>query len=629
MKKAIDIIVTKISEGAFDWISEEHSRRKFNAREELTKFIESELSRNRTIRNIVNPDHDIDVIDGYVSPYIVSSKDLEGVNVFGNNMKDIMGIPDTIECNKTEADDLIKAITSGHCNYLVRAQAGMGKSALVKYIASCMYKNHKEYLTIVVNLRDMHIHAEREISISAKYKNNSVFKSVKSNFSAKMDWISDEILDWALNSIPSVVLLDGFDEVPPSYKDSVYQDILFFVKRYSKVSVIVTSRPTDSHYSWIDFEQLFFVQYDVNKISDIIQSIPFNENSKDEFKDKFINKYFRTHEPLSRVPLFSSIMLLIYSIEREISSIKPELLDSIFGALLYKHKKIQGGSGQVFYSDVTRREISEIFYAFSFISYFAYGSHVVKGSDIDFAISKAISIVGSSAKPDAVRADFVENIGLLFLEGRNYHFIHKSIQEFFCAKHLSIMQGEAFCDICALLAKERLQDDVMNYLHHLDRHKLYFVWLIDELNKYSSTYMENEDKFRSGLVENYVISRSANLYYEFKNNEFVNAIRAIVSLEYGRTLEELAFERSNKDIRSISKRLLSGEIKAKNVRVRKVVRGDYYIGTNGIETLEREVLGKSCWTDGISSIYEIIKHWKATVKDKESKYNSIMKMIGA
>ena len=154
---------------------------------------------------------------------------------------------------------------------------GSGKSVFLKHLFLRFYTEKLGRVPFFVELRNL----------KPETKLVDYMFSQLSIVSAKV--IDKEIFHYALKAGKFVFLLDGFDEVEPSLRDSLAQQILDLTYEFSENSLILTSRPDGPFESWTEFH--------------IAQMEPFNKRqalslvSKMRY-DKIAKKVFSRLEPV-------------------------------------------------------------------------------------------------------------------------------------------------------------------------------------------------------------------------------------------------------------------------------------------------------------------------------------------
>ncbi|WP_201580531.1 hypothetical protein [Psychrobacter sp. Pi2-52] len=168
-----------------------------------------------------------------------------------------------------------------------------------------------------------------------------------------------------------------------------------------------------------------------------------------------------------------------------------------------RHDKTKPGYKREFNSNLGETKLQEIFEYFCFKSF--------KKDELILSYPRAIELIDVCIKSKNIKAeaenvlqDFSKVVCLLPVDGLNYTFVHKSIQEYFCASFI-IKKSESF--------KKRFYGDYLNnfmvfsnmktvidFLKDGDRYSynnFYYIPLLEEyirvfdINEYSNKVVEN------------------------------------------------------------------------------------------------------------------------------------------
>lgn len=300
----------------------------------------------------------------------------------------------------------------------ILGNAGMGKSTFLNRIfLQCI----DEYFAIpvLIELRKL----------------NSVDDSLEQYISKKLfqDQVNykDKIISLLLEEGYFLFLLDGFDELyHENSMDRIYE-IDDFTKKYNKNYFAITSRPSTNVVGLTNFQNLEVLPFTENQVFDFIDK----NIVSDEFKQRIIYSITEKNNLdlfnfLSN-PLLLSMFIRNYEYHPEIPIQKSSFYFNLFDTLYQRH----GGENKLGFihkkeTGYTREDFDRLLQYFSFISFFEgrYSfdqqymyeifSKIKKNSKYGFDNKKLLN-------------DLHIAINILILDGNEYMFPHRSLQEYF------------------------------------------------------------------------------------------------------------------------------------------------------------------------------------------------------
>lgn len=408
-----------------------------------------------------------------------------GVELTGGQEKDmskpletIFVIPDVREENNLlnleaniSANKLLNSSTSQ--KMVILGDPGSGKSTLMKYFAfkaaeqkfsELGLPEQIDLLPILIQIRDL-----------AKYPETNILAYLQKSIHEKFTLdVPDGFFDYWLKQGKALILLDGLDEIADEKKRSeVVQRIYSFVKNeeYAQNRVIITSRPAEykrDFFQTKEFPHYFILPFEESKINLFIEKWYDSHFSNSEesqgwqtsLKD-ILNKQERI-KLLVENPLLLTLVCLIhrYKVYR-LPEKRHDLYKSAVETLLKSWERIGFEEKEAPIKTKLKYVQSEdLQRLMERLAYWIHSqestredkncSTIVERSEIIEQLSKDIKNLKSleiyQAQDEA--KNFIDYIstrsGLLNEQGQNcYAFVHKTFQEYLCAKEIDYCRQNA------------------------------------------------------------------------------------------------------------------------------------------------------------------------------------------
>ncbi|CAG5017831.1 hypothetical protein DYBT9275_05855 [Dyadobacter sp. CECT 9275] len=237
-------------------------------------------------------------------------------------------------------------------------------------------------------------------------------------------------------------ILDGYDEIFSSKKQIINREIELFVDAYSRNNFIITSRPgsgIENFPRFYDFAVKPLTDDDVKGfISKIVKDTERKSRIYSLIKDPKNNGYLE----YLRNPLLLSMFIMTFENHPEIPNKKSSFYRNVFDTLYSKH---DGWTKNSFprekLTKLQQDDFEQILRTFSYLTMieghftFTYEyisdklTRIRNNVDVTFIVSDLIS-------------DLRTSISILLLDGFEYYFPHRSMQEYFAALFISKLPSD-------------------------------------------------------------------------------------------------------------------------------------------------------------------------------------------
>ena len=364
------------------------------------EYLVATYRRVATIKTFINPQVPVDLYTNFVSV--------------------------TLKSGREEFDEttLVERLSQRGAHFVISALAGRGKSVLMKYIALCKYQSPTGTIPLFLELRQLNSLSKKDLLafLHATYKG-----SRRLSFERFLGY---------LKAGSFLLILDGFDEVSPDDRKIVESQILQISREYPNCSMIISGRPDERFDSWEKFKHVSICPMTLKQVENLIVKLEYDKVTKSKFLKAVKTSLYQTHESFLSTPLLATLMLLTFEQYADIPTKVHIFYDNAFETLFRKHDALKEQYVRVTRADVTVDVFRRIFSAFCAISY-SEAMYSFTREQVVSEIEKAIKYTGAPCKAEDFLTDLIESVCLLQLEGFEYHFVHRSFQEYFCALFLA------------------------------------------------------------------------------------------------------------------------------------------------------------------------------------------------
>ena len=373
-------------------------------------------------------------------------------------------LPSEWEDNSYIVNSTIERLPLSICKYMViTAEGGMGKSMFMHYLTvnavDCFRTFKKIPIFITARLYN-------------KFKGN-LLDLILSEYNRHNHELVKENLFDLLTSGNALILIDGLDEISPDRTESFFDELEYFVDQYSENYIVVSTRRHVNARALSKFAtyELAHLRYEqviemVGKIDEAILNEGVPRDFIDDLKNKRAGLDWDKQSEFLGNPLLLNIMLLTYSETRLIRAKKYLFYEDAYNALADKHDATKGLTRE-FKTGLEKREFQKLFGEFCAMAYaedesdfkedvlYDYLERIIKANRLDISVESVI-------------ADITEKLCLMFKDGEEYHFIHKTFMEYFAAYFFSKQDARYFDNIYHIFMRydeTRHDDEALSMLY--------------------------------------------------------------------------------------------------------------------------------------------------------------------
>ncbi|MFN0291199.1 NACHT domain-containing protein [Pedobacter helvus] len=246
---------------------------------------------------------------------------------------------------------------------------------------------------------------------------------------------NSKILERLLESGNFLLLLDGYDEIFSEKKDSVTNDIDKFIDRFSKNKYIISSRPGSGVDAMPRFNNYPVMPLNKREISQFIDIVLKGTDDKElgaKIKEVIAKPENKDYSNFLSSPLLLSMFILTFSQYPELPKKKSKFYWNVFDTLATKHDSFtkKGGYQHERKSGLQNEQFEKILQWLSYKSLFE-GRISFDAEYLSLSLSQIKKELAMDFDVKTLIDDLTVAISILIIDGIEYKFPHKSIQEYF------------------------------------------------------------------------------------------------------------------------------------------------------------------------------------------------------
>jgi hypothetical protein len=355
---------------------------------------------------------------------------------------------------------------------VVTGLAGSGKSMFMKYMTCKFFESPRYGLPLFVELRQLNSHTNRDL-----------LTFIRVTCAGNSSKISSEQFNLALNAGIFTIILDGFDEINPEFRDEIQSQILGMRRMFEATPVVVTSRPDDRFGSWVSAWIFRVMEMTKDQSLELIKGLEYDKKVKQRFYKEVKGNLYDSHPSFLSSPLLITIMLLTYEEFAEIPAKMHSFYNQAFDTLFQKHDAQKEQYKRKTHTGLARDDFRAAFAVFCAISYLdskiAFSdSELLVVADRTVAYLKQAGVASFRAlSSDQFILDLKESVCMLHQDGLQWTFVHRSFQEYFSALFVTTMHSSKVRRIVDKFAM-RFADNVIIMAHDMARETIEQEWVL-------------------------------------------------------------------------------------------------------------------------------------------------------
>jgi hypothetical protein len=407
-------------------------------------YLRTSYERCRSVKTLLSQDRPLALLDVYVHLYL--------------------------ECREQNlTDDALITNLASYRLLVVTGLAGCGKSMFMKYLTICRFENSHGIIPLFVELRQLN-------TLTSK----NLLAYIHQSCATAANNVTYDQFELALRAGGLLLILDGFDEIDFTHRDTISQQILDISIKYPDTIIVISSRPDEKFASWENFYTFKVCPLMKTQVLELIDKINYDEDLKRRFKTEVDRNLYQSHTSFLSSPLLSSIMLLTYEQFAEIPNKMHIFYEQAFSALFRRHDAQKSQFIRKTYANLPIDDFRSFLSAFCASSYLDQRFSFTD-EELRQLLRRALKYVGITPRVDDVRRDLYECVCMLQRDGIYTVFVHRSFQEYFCAVFLAAYYGPQLRPMLEKIAR-RAEDQVMSMLFEMARDKVDREWAIPNVD---------------------------------------------------------------------------------------------------------------------------------------------------
>jgi|GEM_PF-1636923 len=349
------------------------------------------------------------------------------------------------------SDDFIQLIDEKSMHVVLIAQAGAGKSTLIRDLFFKLIAQ-KRRIPVLVELRNLN-----KISDDL-----TIEEYILNEISGENGINNAEIMRSEMKKGGFAFFFDGFDEIYSQAQSRLLQNFQEFQRTFGACIFVVSSRPFANAEMIPGFTNFKVQPFEPKQITDFVTL----QLRAEPGRARQINTTIASLPANSPVrsfltnPLLLSLFILTYQSHSQIPSKRYQFYRKVVETLFQTHDSLSKiGYEREFKSKLTQEQIEEILKRFAFLTYFSQ-QYTFSRAEIDqhlVAIKKKLTFQFSNS-------DFIHDLqvsaGLWLDDDGDYTFTHRSLQEYYLAFFITTAEAEIQEKLYQKVLEQIVKDEV-------------------------------------------------------------------------------------------------------------------------------------------------------------------------
>ena len=272
------------------------------------------------------------------------------------------------------------------------------------------------------------------------------------------------------------LLLDGLDEINSRFQGQFDRTLNTFADAYSQNVIVVSSRPISKFTRFQRFFEMELVPFSKEQALQLIDKLEFRPDApefKKKFRESLDKQLYNSYHEFAENPLLLTFMLMRTERYGNDPTKMYRFYEEVYDVLSDRHDTSKDGYSRVYKSGLTPDRIKYIFAAFCANTYvnqkYNLTQHEMEEYVKDILDNSRFDVERDISPADLVQ-DFTSGVCMMYEEGQEYHFMHRSFQEYFCALSFSKQMDEdleRIGEFFEQISNNQRSDQVLKMLHDM------------------------------------------------------------------------------------------------------------------------------------------------------------------
>lgn len=335
---------------------------------------------------------------------------------------------------------------------LITDTAGMGKSTLTKIM----------FLSAIDQEAGIPFYIElRRLSV-----NHSVLDELRDQLNSLTKDFDDSLMRAFFQAGGFIFFFDGFDEIGLADRKPVTEDLKRFIEKAPDNYYILTSRYEQALTGFGDFRSMRICPLKRREAYSLLRKYDSDGETSRRLIEKLDSGDYEKIREFLRNPLLVSLLFIGFEYKPEIPLKIHLFYDQVFEAYFNNHDLSK--DGYYTHEKLSGLDMADFANVLRAIGYICLTMHRMEFDRNDFMDilekAKKLSCVPMTST-DALMNDLLHAVPLFCLNGVNYKWVHKSMQEYFAADFINRDCGEKKV---AILKKILESEEINNYMNLLE-----------------------------------------------------------------------------------------------------------------------------------------------------------------
>ena len=357
---------------------------------------------------------------------------------------------------------LDKILDASHC-IVFKGDGGLGKSMMMRnLLLSCVDEYERlGLIPFFITLKDYN---SDYVSISEYICDISHSMWPEANV---------ENIKTILNRGIALLLFDGFDEIAKDLLVDFTKKLNSFMIEYSENHFVISSRPYSNFSSFHNFSLVRLQEFTKEQALELIDRYNYFANMpkiQKKFRDLVDTTLFDSHRKFCNNPLLLSIMMMTFRRDAEIPTEKYRFYERAYAVISSEHDASKDLYKRRLATGLNADQFAACFSYFCAVTY-ADSKHAFSELEISHYLERLKDKIKAGIIKDVKMSD-IENISiknftydatnnlcLLYHDEINYAFMHRSFQEYFCARYFHSLVDEDLENLIPIFDNDDFRKD--------------------------------------------------------------------------------------------------------------------------------------------------------------------------
>lgn len=314
-------------------------------------------------------------------------------------------------------------------NVLITDTAGMGKSTLMK--------------RIFIDIIDQNIGIPIIVELRRLNKKKTIISEIQEQLNSINKDFDSELLLELLSEGGFIIILDGYDEISLTDRESVTANLQDFISKASNNEFFITSRPEKALLSFGNFQEFRINPLNKKEAFELLRKYDHQGSVSTLLIKKLQEQEMSNIEEFLTNPLLVSLLFTAFEHKQAIPFKKYLFYRQVYDANFESHDLTKGDSYT--HDKYSNLEIDDFHRVLRHLGFSCF-----KLQKIEFSKDEILKLISDSKEfcaglnfnESSFLEDLLRTVPLFAQDGNYYRWAHKSLQEYFAAQFIYLDSKE-------------------------------------------------------------------------------------------------------------------------------------------------------------------------------------------